>query len=115
MGKMKTIALSTYRNRISSRLDSADEITFLSFENGKEKKREKIRIIPSSPLDRIHQILELNPYVLICGGLTQICDNKLKNSKINVIPWVKGYTEEVLKEFLEGRLSETELAIEKTN
>ncbi len=112
---MKSIAISTYKNRISSRLDSADEILILSYENGKVKQREKIKIIPSSPLDKIQQILELDPDVLICGGLTQLCDNKLRNSKLNVIPWVKGNTEEVLKEFLEGRLSERELAIEKIN
>ncbi|MBT8391962.1 MAG: hypothetical protein HKP17_03335, partial [Ignavibacteriaceae bacterium] len=105
---MKRIALSTFNNRISSRLDSADEIQILTLKDKLVKKTETIRIIPSSPLDKIQQILELNPDVLICGGLTQLCDSKLKNSKINVIPWVKGNTEEVLKEFIEGRLSETE-------
>jgi predicted Fe-Mo cluster-binding NifX family protein len=110
---MKRIALSTYRNRISSRLDSSDEILVLFFENGIEKKREKIRIVPSSPLDKIQQIKELNPDVLICGGLTQLCDNKLKNSKINVIPWVTGNIEDVLRNFLDGKISEEELVAEK--
>jgi predicted Fe-Mo cluster-binding NifX family protein len=103
---MKRIALSTFKNRISSRLDSADEILLLSIENRKVRKRETIRIIPSGPLDKIHQIVDLNPDVLICGGLTQICDNKLKYSQITVIPWVKGNTEEVLNSFLKGKLSE---------
>lgn len=112
---MKRIALSVFKDRISSRLDAADKILLLTLENEKVKKREPVRIIPSSALDKIHQIIQLNLDVLICGGLTQLCDNKLKNSKINVIPWVKGYTEEVLKEFLEGRLSETELTSKKIN
>lgn len=103
---MKRIALSTFRNRISSRLDSAEEIQLLTLENGQVKKREKIRIVPSSTLDKIHQIVELNPDVLICGGLTQLCDNKLKNSSIRVLPWIKGNTDEVLNNFLDGRLSE---------
>lgn len=103
---MKSIAISTYKNRISSRLDSADEILLLSIENRQVRKRETIKIIPSGPLDKIHQIVELNPDVLICGGLTQLCDNKLKNSSITVIPWTKGNAEDVLKQFLEGKLSE---------
>jgi predicted Fe-Mo cluster-binding NifX family protein len=103
---MKRIALSTFRNRISSRLDSAEEIQLLILENGEVKKREKIRIVPSSTLDKIHQIIELNPDVLICGGLTQLCDNKLNNSNITVIPWAKGNTDEILNRFLEGQLSE---------
>ena len=103
---MKRIAFSTYRNRISSRLDSADEILLLTIKNEQVKDSEIIRIITSSPLDKIQQIIELNPDVLICGGLTQLCDNKLKNSSITVIPWIKGNTDEVLNNYLEGKLSE---------
>lgn len=103
---MKKIALSVFRDRISSRLDAADKILLLTLENEKVKKREPVRIIPSSPLDKIHQIIQLNPDVLICGGLTQLCESKLKNSKITVVPWIKGNTEEVLKEFIEGKLIE---------
>ena len=103
---MKTIALSIFRNRISSRLDSADEILILTLEDKQVKSRETIRIITSSPLDKIQQIIELNFDVLICGGLTQLCDNRLKNSNVNVIPWIKGNTDEVLNNYLEGKLSE---------
>lgn len=103
---MRRIALSTFRDRISSRLDSADEILLLSVENRQVRKRETIRIIPSGPLDKIHQIVQLNPDILICGGLTELCNNKLKNSKITIIPWVKGNADEVLNSFLKGKLSE---------
>ena len=103
---MQKIAVSTFRNRISSRLDSAEEILLLTIENEQVKNRETIRMIPSSPLDKMHQIKELHPDVLICGGLTQLCNNKIKNYSITVIPWMKGYTEEVISEFLDGKLSE---------
>jgi len=99
--------MSTFRDRISSRIDTADEVLLVSLENGTIKKREKIRIIPSSPLDKIHQIIQLNPDVLICGGVTQSCDNMLKSSEVPVIPWVKGNTEEVLNQFLGGTLSDS--------
>ena len=104
---MKTIALSTFRNRISSRLDSADEILILTLENNQVKNSETIKIIPSSPLDKIQQIIELNPDVLICGGLTQLCDRKLQNTQITIIPWIKGNAEDVFKQFLEGKLTES--------
>ena len=112
---MKTIALSTFRDRISSRLDAANEVLILSLENGTIRNRETIRIIPSSPLDKIQQIIHINPDVLICGGLTQLCESKLKNSRITVMPWIKGNTEEVLNEFLEGKLSETLSIIKNDN
>ena len=104
--------MSIFRDRISSRIDAADEVLLVSLENRTIKKREAIRIIPSSPLDKIHQIIQLNPDVLICGGLTQLCNNKLKNSVVSVIPWVKGNTEEVLNQFLNGTLSDSAAIIE---
>lgn len=104
---MKTIALSTFRNRISSRLDSADEILILTLEKNQVKNSKTIRIIPSSPLDKIQQIIELNPDVLICGGLTQLCNRKLQNTQITIIPWTKGNAEDVFKQFLEGKLTES--------
>jgi predicted Fe-Mo cluster-binding NifX family protein len=103
---MKRIALSTFKNRISSRLDSADEILILTLEDKRVKNSKTIRIVPSSPLDKIQQIIELNPDVLICGGLTQLCNHKLKNTSITVIPWTKGNAEDVFKKFLEGKLNE---------
>ena len=102
---MKSIAISTFRNRVSSRLDTSDEVLLISVENGSVVNRKTVRIIPSSSLDKIHQIVELNPDVLICGGLTQFCNNKLESSSITVIPWIKGDTEEVLTQFLNGQLS----------
>ncbi|MEJ2104316.1 MAG: hypothetical protein P8X47_07030 [Ignavibacteriaceae bacterium] len=104
---MKTIALSTFRNRISSRLDSADEILILTLENNRVKNSKTIKIIPSSTLDKIQQIIELNPDVLICGGLTQLCDRKLQNTEITIIPWTKGNAEDVFKQFIEGKLTES--------
>ena len=104
---MKTIALSIFRNRISSRLDAADEILILTIENNQVMNSETIRIIPSSPLDKIQQIIELNPDVLICGGLTQLCDRKLQNTEITIIPWTKGNAEDVFKQFIEGKLTES--------
>ena len=104
---MKTIALSIFRNRISSRLDSANEILILTLENNQVKNSETIKIIPSSPLDKIQQIIELNPDVLICGGLTQLCNRKLQTTNITVVPWSKGNAEDVFKQFIEGKLTES--------
>jgi predicted Fe-Mo cluster-binding NifX family protein len=100
------VALSTFKNRIASRLDSADEILILTLQDNRVKNSETIRIIPSSPLNKIRQIVELNPDVLICGGLTQLCNHKLKDTDITVIPWTKGNAGDVFKKFLEGKLTE---------
>lgn len=106
---MKKVALSVFEDRISSRLDSSDKILLLTLENDKIDRSEWMKIIPNGPLAIIDQIIELDPDVLICGGLTQLCDTKLKTSRITVIPWIKGDIEKVLEEFIEGKLSKSVL------
>ena len=106
MAGMKTIALSIFRNRISSRLDAADEILILTLENNEVKNSKSIRINPSSPMDKIQRIIELNPDILICGGLTQLCSRKLQNTQITIVPWTKGNAKDVFKQFLKGKITE---------
>jgi len=104
MNMIKKVALSVFRNRISSRLDSANKVLILTIENEKINKREPVSINTSNPLDKMHQIIQLKPDVLICGGITQLYESKLKDSNIKVIPWVKGNTQDILNQFLEGKL-----------
>jgi predicted Fe-Mo cluster-binding NifX family protein len=106
--QMKTIALSVYGNRISSRLDVAEKMMIVSADDNKVKKRQTLLLQESNPIQKINKIIELKPDVLICGGLTEVCAEKLKCSKIKVFPWVQGNSEEILQACLGGLLSEVE-------
>lgn len=105
---MKTIALSVYGNRISSRLDVAEKMVIVSADDNTVKKKQTLLLQESNPLQKINKIIALNPEVLICGGLTEVCAEKLKCSKIKIIPWVQGNSEEILQAYLGGLLSEVE-------
>ena len=93
---MKRIAISIFHDRIASRLDSAENLILVTTDDGKVKSRELVLLREEDPLRKIDIIFQLKPDVLICGGLTKMCDYKLSHSNIKVIPWVQGNAEYIL-------------------
>jgi len=101
---MRTIALSVFGNRISSRLDVAEKVMIVKVENNSVKTKEVLLLDSADILKKLDALAQLKPDVLICGGLTNLCEKKLSNYNIRVISWVQGDTENILKLFLEGSL-----------
>ncbi len=93
---MKKIAITIYRDRVASRLDSAESLMLVTVDDGKVKSRELVLLREEDPLIKIDIIFKLEPDVLICGGLTKICEYKLNHSNIKVIPWIQGNAEYIL-------------------
>jgi len=103
---MKTIAMSVFGNRISSRLDVSEKLMIVNVENNSVKNRKIFHLDNEDTFKKLDTLIQLKPDVLICGGLTNLCKKKLSNNKIKVIPWVQGNTEEVLNLYLHGTLTE---------
>jgi len=103
---MKTIALSIFGNRISSRLDVCEKIMIVKVDNHSILNRETLLLDNNDTVKKLDSLIQLKPDVLICGGLTNLCKKMLSNNKIRVIPWVQGNAEEILNLFLIGSLSE---------
>ena len=93
---MKTIAISVFGDRISSRLDSSENLMLVTVVDGKVKARELFLLREKDSLKKIEIIIQLKPEVLICGGLTNICESKLRSSNIKVCSWVQGNAEFIL-------------------
>ena len=93
---MKRIAISIFRERVASRLDSAEDLMLVTADERKILSRELVLLREEDPLRKIDLIFQLKPDVLICGGLTKLCDYKLSHSNIKVIPWVQGNVEYIL-------------------
>lgn len=102
---MRTIAIPVFGSRISGRLDTAESVLLVTVENNKIKEKEKIRFVQKSGLEKVNMLIQLSPDVIICGGLTEICSNRLKNSKIKTICWTQGEVDDVLTSFLQGKLN----------
>lgn len=102
---MTTIAIPIFENRISNRLDCSENILFISIENGVVKKRQTFHWALAKPLEKINSLIHLGVNVLICDGITEFYSSQLKNTPIQVIPWVSGEVDDVLAQYLEGKLS----------
>jgi hypothetical protein len=100
---MKKIAISIFQDRVASRLDSAEKLMLVTADEGKVKSRELVLLRGEAPLRKIDKIFQLKPDVLICGGLTKLCDYKLRHSDIKVVPWVQGNAEYILSLCLKNR------------
>ncbi len=98
---MKIIALSVFGDRISSRLDVAEKVMIVKVENNSVKTKELRLLDNMDTLKKLDALVLLNPDILICGGITELCKRKLSNNKIKVISWVQGDIEHVLNLYLE--------------
>jgi predicted Fe-Mo cluster-binding NifX family protein len=104
---MKTIAIPIFGTRVSSRLDCAESVLLVTVDDSTVKKREQVRLVQTNPLEKINMLIQLGVEVVICGGITEICSNKFNDCGMQVIPWVRGEAEEVLSQFLAGKLAKT--------
>jgi len=103
---MTTIVIPIFENRISNRLDCSDNILLISIENGSVNKRQTFYWAPAKPLEKINLLLHLKVNVLICDGITEFYSSQLKNTPIQVIPWISGEVDEVLARYLDGKLTD---------
>ncbi len=101
---MSVVAIPVFEGRVSSRLDCAEQFLLVTRENGRVCKREEIHLLECSPMEIVRFLLHEEVNLLICGGLTEMCERLLRDGGIQVIPWVQGDVEEILARFLQGKL-----------
>ena len=58
----------------------------------------------TNPLDRIRLLRDQHVDTVICGGVQDVFENLVRASGIQLISWVAGNVEELLDQFLAGRL-----------
>jgi len=93
---VKKIAITVFQGRVVSRLESAKHLLLVTIEDEKIKSRELLQLQDEDPLRKIDAIFELKPDIIICGGLSNVCEYKLRHSNIKIIPWVQGNVEYIL-------------------
>jgi predicted Fe-Mo cluster-binding NifX family protein len=73
--------------------------------NGKEIiKKEQIKIIAKSKLERINLIISIKPNIVICDGISQLLHEKLVENQIIVIASVHGSIDDVVKNFIRNHI-----------
>lgn len=84
--------------------DTAGRILLVSVEDGREVSRMDSLLKEETLHRRVKWLVDNGVNVLVCGAISRPLATITASSGIELIPWMAGDAEEILKAFLEGRL-----------
>ncbi len=101
---MEKIIIPVFGNRISPRLEYAKSFQLITVENNAIVEKESVKILANNMLERINMIINIQPDVVICNGISDLCKEELLKNNIKIFPWINGNVETVLKKYLNKKL-----------
>ncbi|MDD2708373.1 MAG: NifB/NifX family molybdenum-iron cluster-binding protein [Verrucomicrobiae bacterium] len=104
------LAMAIHNQRISPVFDTARRLLLLELK-GRKVIRRKETALKTDPLDKAAQLAKLKVEALICGAVSQPLAQMLAMQGIVVTPFVAGEAEEVIRAFLEDRLTSADFAM----
>lgn len=103
---MKQIAITISNNNMVFRLNASEKLMLVTIDSGRINSKQLVPLKGKDPFRLIDIIFQLKPDILICGGLTKLCEYKLSHSNIKLIPWIKCNAEYILSLCLKNTLIE---------
>ncbi|MGV8058778.1 MAG: NifB/NifX family molybdenum-iron cluster-binding protein [Smithellaceae bacterium] len=105
------IALSVWKDCISTVFDTADQLLVLELDGADGRKRTTVRMNSTDVAGRASQIKEKQIEVLICGAISRPLEAALNSLGIRVYAFVRGSVEEVLAAYQTGGLDHATFAL----
>jgi len=99
------VAVPVWNGRVSPVFDTAGRIIIANIDGETVGASEEQVIGEMSPQGRVRTLSDLGVQVLICGGISRPLAALAAAAGIRLSPWVAGETDEVLRAYVEGRLS----------
>lgn len=103
--KSMKIVIPYSQGRISPVFDVAEHFYLIEVENGREFSRQRLRFAESGLYAKMQMLSQLNVDVVICGAISGIQENILRNTGIRLITFICGDLEDVLEAFIHGNLT----------
>jgi predicted Fe-Mo cluster-binding NifX family protein len=94
------ICLACYKDRLASVCENAEEYKLFEIRDEKIYPAGLLSLPSKDPMDRTSAILACGVPFLLCGAICAHTQILLETGGINVIPWLTGSTEEILKAFI---------------
>jgi len=98
------IAVPIYNDSVSNVFDFAHRLLLVDIENGKEANRSEVALESQLLPQRASQLKSLEVDVLVCGAISRVLANMVTTSGIQVLPYITGSINDVLKAYLAGQL-----------
>jgi len=105
------IALSVWKDYISTVFDTADQLLVLENDGTNGQKRTMVKLNAADVAGRANQIKEKQIDVLICGAISRPLEASLISLGIRVYAFVRGPVEEILAAYQNGRLGHAVYAL----
>lgn len=99
------IAISCREGRITPVFDVSNTICLVEIDSGKELKRWNITLLNNDPFARAKEIFSIGIKVLICGAVSRILQIALAAAGIQVVGFICGNSDDVLRAYLRGQLT----------
>jgi predicted Fe-Mo cluster-binding NifX family protein len=103
---MFKIALPIRDGYVSPAFDFARRLLVVEFEDAREAGRSEIALVPETNAQRAARLVELQVQLLICGAISRDLAQWLLGAGIEILPYVSGLIDEVLKAYVTGQLTE---------
>ncbi|MBN2412926.1 hypothetical protein JXQ31_14660 [candidate division KSB1 bacterium] len=103
-----TIAFAVWRDRISPLFDSSQVVLVLDVENGIEINRQHVTLKMQEPSSRAGELAERGVQVLVCGAISLAFASAIESMGINIIPFVAGDINPVIRSFLNGTVQNSD-------
>jgi predicted Fe-Mo cluster-binding NifX family protein len=80
-------------------------MAFFKVEDGRITTQLDVPLQSREPFDRVRLMKEKQVDMVICGGMQALYEDLLTASDIQVVSWVSGKVEDILRLYLEGNLT----------
>ncbi|HOK05809.1 MAG TPA: NifB/NifX family molybdenum-iron cluster-binding protein [Syntrophales bacterium] len=105
------IALSVWKDRISTVFDAADQVLIVETDGGGNIGTRTVRIQEGDPTLRAKRIADLGVEALVCGAISRQQMGAIAALGVGVIPFVRGEVREVVRAYVNGDLQKDEYAL----
>ena len=105
------IAIPVWNDCVSSAFDFAHRLLLIEIQNGSETNRSEISLGTESIPQKAGRLKSLGVDVLICGAISRSLASLVSASGIELLPYVLGPVDEILKAYLIGQLGQSKFAM----
>ena len=98
------VAIPRFEERVAPCFEYCATMAIFTIENGQIVEQIDFPLHSRVPFDRVRLLRDQGVETLICGGVQEVFEGFLQANGIRSICWVSGNVEELLRDFLAGRL-----------
>jgi len=98
------VAIPVFQNRVSPVFDWSTRLFVISTDEDQELSREEVNLASDPPASRIDHLAGLSIDLLLCGGISSPLFALVESRGIQVIPWIAGEVDDVVRAFLKGQI-----------